>query len=308
MRRVLERLLNLLAFLLDAGRPVTAEEIRTTVAGYDQDSDEAFHRMFERDKDLLRGLGIPLERRPTDAWEVDFGYVIPREAYELPDPGLTDEERAALTLAAQVVRLGGQPSGPEALFKLGGVAVAQGGEPLAADLGSNPGDLAVLFQAVTERRVLRFSYRGRARELRPYALVHQRGHWYLLAGERGSQEVRSFRVDRISELGLGDQAGAFQRPKGFQVRRVLPREPWEAGEEDLMATVHFDPEVAWWARRQLAPGVKLEETESGAMTARLAVANPDAFVGWVLSFGAAAEVVEPPQLRKLVVERVRGDR
>ena len=61
VQRVIERILNLLAFLLTAGRPVTAEEIRTTVAGYDQAADGAFHRMFERDKDLLRGLGIPLE-------------------------------------------------------------------------------------------------------------------------------------------------------------------------------------------------------------------------------------------------------
>ena len=69
MKRVIERLLNLLAFLLTAGRPVSADEIRMTVAGYDQDNDEAFRRMFERDKDLLRNMGIPLELAPTDAWE-----------------------------------------------------------------------------------------------------------------------------------------------------------------------------------------------------------------------------------------------
>ncbi len=60
MQRVIERLLNLLAFLLDAGRPVTADEIRHTVAGYGQEGDEAFRRTFERDKDLLRHLGVPL--------------------------------------------------------------------------------------------------------------------------------------------------------------------------------------------------------------------------------------------------------
>ena len=108
MHNVVERLLNLLAFLLTAERPVTADEIRMTVAGYDRGSDEAWRRMFERDKDLLRHLGIPLELRPTDAWEVEHGYVVPKDAYALPDPGLTDEERAALWLAAKVVRIGGQ--------------------------------------------------------------------------------------------------------------------------------------------------------------------------------------------------------
>ena len=69
MKRVIERALNLLAFLLTASRPVTADEIRVPVAGYDQPNDEAFRRTFERDKELLRRLGIPLEMRPTDAWE-----------------------------------------------------------------------------------------------------------------------------------------------------------------------------------------------------------------------------------------------
>ena len=99
MHKVIERILNLLAFLLTAGRPVTAEEIRTTVAGYDQPSDDAFHRMFERDKDLLRRLGIPLDLEPTDGWQVEHGYKVDPAAYALPDPGLTDDERAALWLA-----------------------------------------------------------------------------------------------------------------------------------------------------------------------------------------------------------------
>ena len=89
MNRVIERVLNLLAFLLTVGRPVTADEIRHTVAGYDQDTDEAFRRTFERDKDLLRQLGIPLRLAPTDAWEVEHGYVVPRDEYRLIDPGLT---------------------------------------------------------------------------------------------------------------------------------------------------------------------------------------------------------------------------
>ncbi len=115
MQRVIERILNLLAFLLTAGRPVTADEIRHTVAGYEQEGDEAFRRTFERDKDLLRGLGIPLRLAFTDRWEVEQGYVVPIEDYALEDPGLTDEERTALWLAAQVVRIGGLASEPAAV-------------------------------------------------------------------------------------------------------------------------------------------------------------------------------------------------
>jgi predicted DNA-binding transcriptional regulator YafY len=302
MKRVIERLLNLLAFLLTVGRPVSADEIRMTVAGYDQESDEAFRRMFERDKDVLRAMGIPLKLQPTDVWEVEFGYVVPPEEYELPDPGLTDEERAALWLSAQVIRLGGQPSGPEALLKLGGGPMAGAGEPLAADLGEAAESLIAAFRAITERRALQFDYRGRQRVVHPYGLLHQRGHWYLVAGE--DDEVRAFRIDRGSAyLPIGPEQ-AFDRPADFQLRDALPSAPWAAGEQELEAVVRFDPDVAWWAGRQL-PGAA-DRLPDGTLEARLQVANPAAFIGWILTFEDKALIVEPEELRSQLVDLVRG--
>jgi predicted DNA-binding transcriptional regulator YafY len=302
MKRVVERLLNLLAFLLTAGRPVAADEIRRTVAGYDQDSDEAFRRMFERDKDLLRNMGIPLELRPTDAWEIEFGYVVPRDEYELPDPGLTDEERAALWISAQVVRLGGQPSGPEALLKLGGGAMSGSGEPLAADLGESAASLAAVFEAIIERQVLGFEYRGRDRRVHPYGLLHQRGHWYLIGEEGG--EVRVFRVDRGSQYAADNRTRAFERPVGFRLREALPSLPWEAGEEDIEAVVHFDSEVAWWAQRQLVEPATPQP--DGSLEAQIHVANPAAFIGWMLAFEDHAEIIGPRDLRNQLLELVGG--
>lgn len=302
MKRVLERLLNLLAFLLTAGRPVTADEIRTTVAGYDQENDEAFRRMFERDKDLLRSMGIPLELHPTDTWEVEYGYVVPQDEYQLPELELTDEERAALWLSAQVVRLGGQPSGPEALLKLGGVPMSGAGEPLAADLGLATEALTVAFQAATERRVLTFEYRSRQRRVHPYGLLHQRGHWYLIAAEDG--ETRAYRVDRGTGWETGNEPDAFVRPAGFRLRDALSSLPWEAGPEDLDARVKFDAEVAWWAKRQL-PGTPIEHRD-GSLEATLHVANPAAFIGWMLAFEDHAEILEPAELREAMITRVMG--
>ena len=304
MSRVIERILNLLAFLLTVGRPVSAEEIRYTVAGYDQPEDEAFRRMFERDKELLRQLGIGLELQPTDVWAVDFGYVVPEGGYELPDPGLTDEERAALWLAAQVVQLGGQPSGPEALFKLGGAPGTLAGDPLAANLGDEREVLGDLFGAVVEHREVEFQYRDKARRLRPYGLVHRRGHWYLV-GEIEA-DVRAFRVDRMSELVIGEEAGVFTRPKGFQVDQSIPDAPWEAGGDDLTAEVVFSSEVAWWARRQLSANADVTERTDGSLLVKLPVANPDAFIGWILGFVDDAEVVGPPDLRKQLLTRAEG--
>ncbi len=308
VHKVIERMLNLLAFLLTADRPVTAEEIRNTVAGYDREGDEAFRRMFERDKDLLRRLGVPLRLEATDAWEVEHGYVIPPEEYELQDPGLDDEERAALWLAAQVVRLGGQPQGPGAILKLGGSPMAATGEPLAADLGADVAALGTAFAAVAERRTLAFAYRDRRRTLRPYGLVHRRGHWYLVGEEEGREPgVRAYRLDRAARLRAGDEPGAFRRPRDFDASAAIPGAPWEAGGDDLEARVRFDAEAAWWVRRQLTSDDEVKADDGGGLEVTFTVANGDAFIGWLLGFADRAELLAPPELRARLVARVRGE-
>ncbi|HSF84582.1 MAG TPA: WYL domain-containing protein [Acidimicrobiia bacterium] len=304
MHNVIERILNLLAFLLTADRPVTAEEIRRTVNGYDRATDEAWRRMFERDKDLLRGLGIPLELRPTDAWEVEHGYVVPANEYALPDPGLTDEERAALWLAAQVVRIGGRPAGADALFKLGGAPLTVSGEPLAADLGRQDDELAAVFAAVAERRELAFRYRDRDRVVWPYGLVHRRGHWYIVGPERRTVHIKVFRLDRSESLSVGEASNSFERPEDFSAASAIPEAPWEAGGEDVQATVRFDAEMAWWAGRQLGGRAEVTALPDGGIEAVLSVANPDAFVGWVLGFDDHAVIVAPAELRERLLERV----
>jgi predicted DNA-binding transcriptional regulator YafY len=304
MQRVIERILNLLAFLLTVGRPVTAEEIRRTVAGYGQEADEAFRRTFERDKDLLRSLGIPLRLAFTDRWEVEQGYVVPRDEYALADPGLTDEERTALWLAAQVVRVGGLAAEPGALFKLGGAPPAGAGEPVGADRGGSSDELALLFTAVTESREVAFSYLGKPRRLHAYGLLHRRGHWYLVGPEAGKAVPHTFRVDRLQGLRVGRRPAAFERPPGFRARAALPEATWEAGPAPTEVTVRFDPAVAWWARGQLPPGVSPVEEPGGSLLVRLPVAAPDAFIGWMIGFEDAAEIVAPPALRQRLLDHV----
>ncbi len=304
MRRSLERMINLLAFLLTVGRPVTADVIRFTVAGYDQGSDEAFRRMFERDKDLLRSLGVPIQTRPTDSWEVEFGYVVPPSSYQLPDPGLTDDERAALWLAAQMVRLGGHPQGPEAIFKLGGAPFAAGGELMAADLGAEIDSLGELYGAVTERRHIQFTYKGDKRRMAPWGLGHRKGHWYLVGSENGEQ--RTFRVDRMTGLRVADPADAFARPKRFDLRKALQVAAGEGLPSGETAEVIFDEDVAFWAERQLPAGSQSEPHPSGGVRSLVPVRNRDSFLGWLLGFGASAELIAPADLRRLLVDRVEA--
>ncbi len=306
MQKVIERILNLLAFLLTAGRPVTAEEIRYTVAGYESASDDAFHRTFERDKDLLRRLGVRIEMHPTDAWEVEHGYVVKSEP-DFPDPGFTDDERAALWLATQVVRMGGRSSGPDAMFKLGGTPLAPAGEPLAADLGIGEEDLGEVFVAVSERRHLAFTYRGRERTVAPFGMAHRRGHWYLIGPEQDDARVKLFRLDRAVPVRAVGDAGAFERPEGFSAASAVPEAPWEAGGDTMTtAVVRVDAPLAWWAERQVHDSAAVTRLADGAVELTLQVANPDALVGWVLSFEDGAEILSPTELRDRLVARVTG--
>lgn len=298
MQSVVERTLNLLIYLLESPRPVTANDVRNTVAGYDSQSDDAFHRMFERDKDVLRRLGVPIRREALDGWEVDYGYTVDPEEYAMPDPGLTHEERVALSMAARIVRLGGAYAGVDALRKLGGVERGAGLEPLGADLGAEGEVLGDLFGAVMERRVIDFQYRGHPRSVKPYGMSHQRGHWYLVGAVEEGERI--YRVDRIEKLQVGAEADAFAKPRGFDVKAVMATNPWEAGgDEAVMANVRFDADVAWWAARTL----KLDEP-AGELVTDVPVANHDAFIGWVLSFGASAEVLSPASIRDAVSKRV----
>jgi proteasome accessory factor B len=307
MQRVIERILNLLAFLLTAGRPVTAEEIRHTVSGYEQESDEAFRRTFERDKDLLRSLGVPIRLEHTDAWEVEQGYVVSPDEYALPDPGLTDEERAALLLATRMIRLGGRAPGPGAVLKLGGAPSPVGGEPFTADLGAEADVLGEVFAAVVDKRLLAFDYKGSPRKVKPLGLIHRIGHWYLIAHTMDG-ERRAFRIDRMGALEAGGRTDAFERPKGFKAADDFPGAPWEAGEDDMIASVRFDPSVAWWARRQLTQLAETTEEPDGGLVATFPVASPPAFIGWLIGFDDAAEVLGPPELRQRLIEHVGGAR
>ena len=109
-----------------------------------------------------------------------------------------------------------------------------------------------------------------------------------------------YRVDRIENLEVVSDPEAFSKPEGFDIRRAVVSQPWEAGPDPATsAMVRFDEDVAWYAARSL--GLRAEE---GSIETEVQVANVDAFVGWILSFGASAEVLDPPEMRSAVLDRV----
>lgn len=308
MSRVIERRINLLACLLDARRPVTAAEIQNRVAGYGDSSDQAFNRKFARDKASLRTLGISLELRATDVWEVDWGYVVPDENYRTIEPGFTAEERAALAMAVHMVRTGGWPAGSDALLKLGAARLVEPERPVGADLGLESEQLDQVFQAVLERRRLSFHYRNRPRTISPYGVCHRRGHWYFAGTEDGvGDDIRTYRLDRAGDLRAMGPAAAFERPRGFSARNILSSIPWERAGEGRIARVRWDAEVAWWAEARFPESNPVERGADGALVLDIPYSDAGLFVDTVLEMDAAAVILDPPDLRSLLIRRVKGD-
>ncbi len=296
----LERLMNLVAVLLDTSRPLSAEELRAQVPGYPE-AGATFHRAFERDKDDLREMGVPLvvETIPGTDPPRD-GYRIPRDQYHLADPGLEPDELAALHLAVSTVQLGGQADA-EAMWKLGGVIAADGlgatpgGDPVAS-LPADP-RLPALFGAVADRRRVRFEHTGVARRVDPHRLDFRRGRWYLTGHDHEREAERSYRLDRIEgDVEVEDPARAFVRPE--DVTSGAERQPWELGDDEpVEARVRIDPDQAGWAIQMAGEEAVATRGDDGSVELVLPVSNPMAFRSFVLTFLEHAEVLEPPELR-----------
>ena len=302
----LERLTNLVATLLDTRRPLTLEEIVELVPGYPADK-MSYRRQFERDKDTLRGIGIPVRLEGVDAFGPEQGYRIPPDEYYLPSLDLSPEEQAALHVAVTAVRLDGGPAPTDALLKLGG-REGEAAHALAA-LPTVPA-LPALFDAYRTRSSVAFTYRGTTRHVDPWGILFRRGHWYVVGHDRDRGEQRSFRVDRIDgDVDVGSP-GAFDPPARLEPGALLRDEPWRYGEEEAVAArVLVDGSQAAAVVDQVGSDAVVERRGDGSVVIELPVTNTAAFRSFVLGLLDAAEVLGPPELRAEMIdwlEAVRG--
>jgi predicted DNA-binding transcriptional regulator YafY len=291
----LERLLNLTATLLDTRRPLTLEELAERVEPRYPEEKVARRRQFERDKETLRELGIPIRVETVDGFGAEQAYRIHPDDYYLPELSLTEPELAALHVAVTAVRLEGD-AGREGLAKLGGLTGA-GADTAVAELDVSPG-LAVLFDAVSRHAMVTFSHRGSVRHLDPYGVVLRFGHWYVVGHDRDRDAPRAFRVDRLDgEPTLGPD-GAFTPPADVDPADYVRADPMTYGEDQPVdAHVLVDAPRAGWVVDQLGDEAVVERRPDGAVVVRLPVVNRAAFRSWVVDLLDHAEVLSPPELR-----------
>ncbi|HEY2507317.1 MAG TPA: WYL domain-containing protein [Streptosporangiaceae bacterium] len=312
-RRKTERLLSLVVCLLSARRYLTAAQIREAVPGYPESFD-AFKRMFERDKDELRELGIPLETGTNPAGDEEQGYRISRQAYELPDIRLEPDEAAVLGLAARVWRraaLSGAAEGALLKLRAAGVEAEDLTQPDIEPRVLTP-DAAFgrLWEAVRDRRPVTFSYVGagrtapQQRRLEPWGVVSRRGRWYVVGYDTGRAAERVFRLSRIAgAVSFTGPAGSVTVPADADVRASVDDwdTDWPAERSCLLrvrtGTGNGLRRHAITTRPAPDPGWDLVE---------LAFSEPGWWSEQIASYGADVIVLEPSDLRDAVIGRLKG--
>lgn len=234
-RSKIERLLNLTMCLMATPRYLSVGEIGNLVEGYDHDRNEdrevAFRRMFERDKDELRELGVPLETGSSSAWDDEVGYRIPPRDYALPDLHLTAEEASALGLAARLwssASLAAASASGLRKLQAAGLTIRPAPAGLEPRVDATEPALEPALAAVREGRVVRFDYRrpsdaeSAPREVEPWGVVSWRGRWYLVGHDRGRRATRVFRLSRVTgELRPVGEAGVVAVPPGVDLRAAV---------------------------------------------------------------------------------------
>jgi proteasome accessory factor B len=320
-----ERLVNLVIALLSTRGYITAEKIRSSVAGYsDTASDEAFSRMFERDKNELRDLGIPLETGKVSSFDPVEGYRINREAYALPAVELTADEAAAVAVATQLwespelitatqgallkLRAAGvdvDPDAPVAIASPAGILGQRGSEDV----------LPPLLSAIDAAQAVQFPHRSSraepytVRTVEPWGVVTEKGRWYLVGHDRDRGATRTFRLSRIGgEVTPIGPPGAFTRPEHVDLRKIVAEAVTEVTEAPTGARAQV------WVAAGRATALRRVGTSVGSRqlagrdgeVIELDIGTTDQLARDIAGYGPDAVVLEPSTLRDEVLARLRA--
>ncbi|PWU25113.1 MAG: hypothetical protein C5B48_02945 [Candidatus Rokuibacteriota bacterium] len=313
------RQLSLVAFLMAETRPLTARDVKQNVEGYSEMSDEAFARRFYSDRAELLALGVPLQSQ-RDEFTGEELYTLRSESYFLPPLELTDDELAALQtclyllegqfayaepfrLALQNLALG-RPGFSEAPTQTA-VRVEVRDPDYSPEVA---GRLSKLESAISKQRTVRFEYwsiarnETRERTVDPYALLPDKGAWYVVGRDHDVDEIRTFRVSRIR----GDIRFATRRERDFRLPphfdaddyRLPPR--WQIGETRGTARIGVGGDTAWWIERTLGSAGKIEDDAFVTDYADLSQ-----LASWVLRLEGRAVPLEPDELRREAAAALR---
>lgn len=310
-----ERLTNLVVALMATEIGLTKQQILDNVSGYRQRADagtrsDALEKMFERDKEELRSLGVPIETigeaaDPNDLREAR--YRIPQAEYDLPsDIEFTAAEMAVLRLAGSVWSAesasGDAQSGVRKIRALG----IDGDEPIigfAPRITARDPAFSPLQEAIEKSRVVVFDYLKpgesvpRRRSIRPLALVDYEARWHVFGVDVDVEEDRTFLLSRI----VGDvKITAKTFPSSLRDgagERALGGLEQVAAENSALLEITPGTEAALRLGRRATPA---------AQGITVPFVDLHIFADELASYGPEVRVVEPAPLREAVIARLRA--
>lgn len=307
MSRKIERLINLTIALLATKRYLTKSEIFKTVEGY-EGSAETKERMFERDKDDLRSLGIEIEVGSFDPlFNDEAGYRIKQESYRLDLGQITPVEVSLLSLAAEAWQEASFGDvAQKALLKLRSIGIP-GDElmmPSTVNKLSDGGqDIALISKAISLHQIMNFDYldtemSANSRSIVPISLSTRSGFWYLAGVDQDVEEIRTFRLDRIvGDITVTVGPADFEVPPGFNSKEAVSSiSPQGLAIIDVRRGKGS-------ALRALATSVQsLGEWDQ----LKIPIFNLDSLSSLVLWHGLDAMVKEPVALQNVVIDHLEA--
>ncbi|WP_028709348.1 helix-turn-helix transcriptional regulator [Propionicicella superfundia] len=303
-----ERILNLTLYLLSAGRYVGRDRIREGVEGYAGLSDEAFERAFERDKDELRSLGVPIQTGSNSSlFDDEVGYRIARSEFELPPISFTAAEAQILAIAAHVWEQAAMAdSTVAAVAKLRAAGVEVDADRIAAlapTMTAHEPAFLPLWRATATRRRVRFAYKGpgRVRTVESWRILSRNGAWYVVGRDVDKGQPRMFRLSRISS-DVTITAVTYTVPEDVDLDALTARFAPDAPVAEAVLAI----------RPGRAPAVRRQGTRATDIAApagydpyRVPFADLEQFAGILRSDGADVLVLEPAPLREAVLAGLR---
>lgn len=318
--------MNLTIMLLVSRRFVSRAEIQQRIEGYRDLSQSAFERAFERDKDELRALGVPIETGSNDPLlDLEEGYRIRRQDFELPAVEFSTDEAAVLALAANVWQeVSAADQVNAALTKLG--ASQQHNEDrlhaLVPSIGPREPAFDVIKQALQENREVSFDYReiDRRRTVQPWQLAMRGRAWYLYGFDVDRGEPRLFKLSRFASKPVLGKRHAGQIPVATQIA-----DRFAELDEDLTlllairdgAGAPFRRSGQALDRNESACDQPLAADQAADSDLALELAIPQGYSLWrvrqrrlglvesIASFGSDVIVLAPADVRAEVIEHLR---
>ena len=310
-----ERLFSLVLALLSSEAGLTKSEILSTVQGYRQrfvhsGDNSNLERQFERDKDDVRELGVPLEtiESPEQAGNNhNLRYRIPRVDYELPDDiSFSAEESTLLGLAAMVWREGSlSEESRRAMVKLRslGIATAEPVLSYAPQLRVREQSFEPLRSALDKRVLVTFEYlkpgeqTSTQRTVAPLALVQHQGRWHLYANDPATDRFKTFLLRRIVSTVRASKKLFEDSTVDAAARALAELEAvWQSNVAVVRVAAGTDAATRLSKRRGA--------TASPTTDLELHFTDLNIFADELASFGPEVLVVSPPALRVAVVERL----